>query len=80
MTRTLQRIAAVVVSLAATAGIVALSRAPYRTGTGDTALLRLSWSGRSERIERCRWLSDEELAKRPAHMPLRLECRCHAAR
>jgi hypothetical protein len=80
MTRTLQRIAAAVVSLAATAAIVALSRAPYRTGSGDAAALRLSWSGRPERIERCRELSDEELAKRPAHMRLRLECDGHAAR
>ena len=80
MTRALQRIAAGIVSLAATAGIVALSRAPYRTGSGDAAALRLSWSGRPERIERCRELSEEELAKRPAHMRLRLECEGHAAR
>ncbi len=80
MTRDLQQIAAGIVSLAATAGIVALSRAPYRTGTGDAAALRLSWSGRPERIERCRELSDEELAKRPAHMRLRLECEGHPAR
>ena len=80
MTRTLQRIAATLVSLAVTGATVALSRAPYRTGTGDTALLRLSWSGRPERIERCRELSDEEMAKRPAHMRLRLECEGHAAR
>ena len=80
MTRALQRLAAGIVSLAATAGIVALSRAPYRTGTGDAAALRLSWSGRPERIERCRELSDEELAKRPAHMRLRLECEGHPAR
>jgi hypothetical protein len=80
MTGTLQRIAAGIVSLAATVGIVALSRAPYRTGTGDAGALRLSWSGRPERIERCRELSEEELAKRPAHMRLRLECEGHPAR
>ena len=80
MSRTLQRIAATLVSLAVTAAIVALSLAPYRTGTGDTALLRLSWSGRPERIERCRELSEAELAKRAAHMRQRFECEGHAAR
>jgi hypothetical protein len=36
--------------------------------------MRLSLSARPERIERCRQLSDEELAKLPAHMRLRTEC------
>lgn len=40
----------------------------------DAAALRLSWSARPERIETCRRLTDEELAERPAHMRLRLEC------
>lgn len=40
----------------------------------ETALVRLSWSARPERVEHCRRLSDEELAKRPAHMRLRVEC------
>lgn len=40
----------------------------------DGAALRLSWSARPERIETCRRLTDEELAQRPPHMRLRLEC------
>jgi hypothetical protein len=69
-----RRIIGVIVAVAVTAGLVALSRAGYATGRGNEALLRLSWSGRPERIERCRRLTDEELAERPAHMRQRLEC------
>jgi hypothetical protein len=61
-------------ALAVMAAMVALSRAPYVTGQGADALLRLSWSGRPQRIEKCRELSDAELAERPAHMRRRLEC------
>jgi hypothetical protein len=39
-----------------------------------TARLRLSWSARPERIEVCRALSAEELAERPEHMRVRVEC------
>jgi len=59
---------------------VALSRAPFPTGQGGAALLRLSWSGRPERIERCRELTDRELEELPAHMRRRLECEGHSAR
>jgi hypothetical protein len=69
-----------VVSLAVMAAMVGLSRAPYATGRGADALLRLSWSGRPQRIERCRELSDAELARRPAHMRRRLECEGRPAR
>jgi hypothetical protein len=67
------------VALAVTGATVALSRAPYPTGQGSDALLRLSWSGRPERIERCRELTDAELAERPAHMRRRLECEGRSA-
>lgn len=80
MSPALRRAVGVVTALAATAALVALSRAPYALGSAEDALLRLSWSGRPERIERCRALSDEELAERPAHMRQRLECEGHAAR
>jgi hypothetical protein len=80
MSRTLRRFSAAVFALLAVGAVVALSRAPYRTGQGDAGLLRLSWSGRPQRIERCRELSETELAKRPAHMRLRLECEGYAAR
>lgn len=67
-------------ALAVTATMVGLSRAPYAGARGDDALLRLSWSGRPQRIERCRELSDAELAERPAHMRRRLECEGRPAR
>jgi hypothetical protein len=80
MSGTTRRILAVLLALAVTAALVALSRAGYATGQGSEALLRLSWSGRPERIERCRALTDEELAERPAHMRQRLECEGSSAR
>ncbi len=80
MSRTVRMLIGALVAVAAMAGTVALSRAPYTTSRGDVALLRLSWSGRPQRIERCRELSDAELAERPAHMRLRLECEGRPAR
>lgn len=40
----------------------------------NAARIRLSWSARPERIETCRALSAEEIAKQPAHMRRRVEC------
>lgn len=63
---------------AATAGalllIVRASAAPLPLHGGDSARLRLSWSARPERIEVCRTLSAEELARREEHMRQRVEC------
>jgi hypothetical protein len=73
-------IAGLAVALAVTAALVALSRAEYPTGWGNAALLRFSWSGRPERIERCRRLTDAELADRPAHMRQEVECEGGPAR
>jgi hypothetical protein len=42
--------------------------------------IRLSFSARPERIERCTELSDAELAKLPAHMRLRTRCEGFSAR
>lgn len=47
---------------------------PWRVPASDAAQLRLSWSARPERVERCRRLSDAELAQLPQHMRLRLQC------
>jgi hypothetical protein len=44
------------------------SRAGYRSGAGDHALLRLSWRLRGERIENCRNRTQQELDALPAHM------------
>ena len=80
MSRAARILVGALLAVAAMAGTVALSRAPYATGQCDVALLRLSWSGRPQRIERCRELSDAELAERPAHMRRRLECEGRSAR
>jgi hypothetical protein len=79
MTPLLRRAAAALFALAVTAAIVALSRTPFSPPGDDQALLRVSWSGRPERIERCRELSDEELEKIPAHMRQRLQCEGRSA-
>jgi hypothetical protein len=47
---------------------------PTRAAKGEFAQVRLSLSARPERVEQCRQLTDEELAKLPAHMRLRIQC------
>ena len=51
-----------------------------RTADRQPAQLRLSLSARPERVERCRELTDEELAKLPAHMRMRTKCEGYSAR
>ena len=65
----------------ATAGTAAalfvLARAsatPVPQPSANLAQLRVSWRARPERIEVCRTLSAEELAKREEHMRQRVEC------
>lgn len=48
--------------------------------TSEQAALRLTWSARPERVERCRTLSDEELAALPTHMRMRTQCEGRFAR
>lgn len=67
-------------TLGLTAALVSASRVWYRMPGGDAAVLRLSWSGRPERIETCRRLSHEELEQLPAHMRQEVQCEGHAAR
>ncbi|MBK6843885.1 MAG: hypothetical protein IPG88_16550 [Gemmatimonadetes bacterium] len=70
----------------AAATIVALllvrvaSFVPLRDARAEHAWVRLSWSARPERIEQCRRLTDAELAERPEHIRLRLECEGRFAR
>lgn len=59
---------------AVTAGVVALSRAPYTAAPGNDGELRLAWRWRSERVELCRQRGAEELAKLPAHMRSATAC------
>lgn len=69
-----RRAAAVAVTAAALFGIAWLSAAPVPLAGAESARLRLSWSARPERIEKCRTLSDEELEKLEEHMRQRVEC------
>lgn len=74
------RIVAAIAAIVAAIAMRGLSIVPLAGAPADRAMLRLSWSARPERVERCRRLSDEELAQRPAHMQLRFECEGHFAR
>lgn len=68
------------VALAAAGAFRLGTTAPVRVARGEDAVVRLSWSARPERVEQCRRLTDEELAARPAHMRMRLECEGSFAR
>lgn len=70
---------AAVVTGAAAALLARASAAPITFHGTDAARLRLSWSARPARIEVCRTVSAEELAKRPEHMRQRVECEGHFA-
>jgi hypothetical protein len=75
-----RRIGGVLVAAGALLLLRAGSLTPLRTAPDGTAMLRLSWSARPERIEQCRRLSDAELAELPQHMRLRWECEGRFAR
>jgi hypothetical protein len=51
-----------------TAAVAGLSQVPWTPEPGPEAVVRLSWRARGERVEVCRDLSAEELAKLPQHM------------
>jgi hypothetical protein len=76
------RVAGVAVAVLAAGAVRWSSTLPSatRTARDQTAQLRLSLSARPERVERCRELSDDELAKLPAHMRLRTQCEGYSAR
>lgn len=75
-----RRIAGVLVAAGALLILRAGSLTPLRAAPDGTAMLRLSWSARPERIEQCRRLTDAELAALPQHMRLRWECEGRFAR
>ncbi|HEX5818021.1 MAG TPA: hypothetical protein VFY20_04040 [Gemmatimonadales bacterium] len=56
------------------------SRASMRFNDPETGMIRLAWSARPERVERCVTRSDEELAEVPAHMRQRVACEGRSAR
>lgn len=80
MNRWLRGALATVVVTAGGLATAWLSQAPWRVPEAGRALLRLAWSGRPERIEHCRTLSDEELERVPAHMRQRVRCEGTSAR
>ena len=68
------RVAGTLLGAALTLGLVGLSRLPIDGVSDETAEVRLAWRFRSERVQQCRKLSAEELAKLPVHMRRAEEC------
>ena len=68
------RAAGTALALVLLAGLVWASNAPMTTNPSPDARLRLAWSARPERIEKCRQRSEEELARLPAHMRQPVAC------
>jgi len=60
--------------LIAMLALAALSRAAWRPPAADGGLIRVTLSARPERIERCTRVSEEELARRLAHMRQAVIC------
>ena len=56
------------------------STAPVAVHRSDHAIVRLAWSARPERVEKCREQTPEELAKLPQHMRQRVVCEGTSAR
>lgn len=59
--------------------LVVASTASDRVHDSGDAVLRLAWSARPERVERCRPQSEEELARLPPHMRQPVVCEGAAA-
>jgi hypothetical protein len=76
----LMRVTGTGVGLLALAGVIAGSHGRMAAFQRTDAVVRIAWSARPERIEHCRRLSEEELAKQPAHMRTRVECEGTTAR
>lgn len=73
------RVVAWLLGVAVMVGLAAASHAPWRVHPEREGVLRLNLSARPERLERCRTLSEEELASRPAHMRQPVICDGEAA-
>ena len=70
---------ALVITAITGAGIAVGATAGVPWYAAEEAALRLSWSARPERLERCRELSAAEIAARPVHMRQAVECEVHFA-
>ena len=74
------RVAGAVAALASAMLLAWGSRAPMRFHATTDGVVRLAWSARPERVERCVTHSDEELQAVPAHMRQRVTCEGRSAR
>ncbi len=74
MTYAVRKAFAAALALAALAAVGALSQLPYTAERATHAVIRLAWRARGERVEECRRLTPEELARIPAHMRREEEC------
>lgn len=70
----LYRLLGAMLAFGVIAGLVRASSAPLIVHTSNDGLLRLAWSARPERIQKCRQRTDEELARLPRHMRQPLAC------
>ena len=70
----LERALSVTLVASLLAGIVWASNAPLAVHRSDNGMLRLAWSARPERIEKCRQPAGEEVARLPQHMRQQVVC------
>ncbi len=75
-----RRVAGIAVGLVATVAIVAGSHVDLDAFADPAPMVRLSWSARPERIERCVRTRADELAKLPVHMRREVVCEGATAR
>lgn len=75
----LARVVGALLSVGATAGLVALSGVTLVVDDSDGGVVRLSWRAVGERIEECRVPSEQELAALPPHMRRKEICEGHLA-
>ena len=61
-------------AVGATVALGWLSQVPYAAEAANDALVRLAWRARGERVQECRRLTPEELARLPVHMRREEEC------
>lgn len=68
MNRAVRRGMGAAFAAAVTALIIWLSRWPYTAEADESAVIRLSWRARGERVQECRELTEAERRQLPLHM------------
>ena len=63
-----RRVAGGLLAVGLTFALAALSQVPYSEHRADEALVRFAWRFRSDKVQRCRTRTPQELAKLPVHM------------